>query len=358
MRIYKIPLYIIDIITGKRKLNISLEKVDNEKKNFAMYLLNNNFNIDEKSINKKIYEKLIAVEGIGASAGSSAITDFLGEFSCCTALGGVDELENPERGMNNSFEFDFFRDSHGVYELEKICDFDGNRILEGSIQDFIDLIEKNNSLGIDFYGDYYLKATQEFLHNILDCYYEWEGVCNNFFVKKITKDEYRKYAKEYCQTLLKSIPSEKYLCMDQLCSISNPHNKVLSEYFGDYKLLTSIRDPRDIYTTARMYPTRDLGYNPKDAKTFVKYYKWNVERYNYKSNPNVMLIQFEDFVLHYEDVSKKIMDFVGLDEKEHIKKFSYFNPEISRNNIGIYKKYDDQASIKIIEDGLSEYLYK
>ena len=60
---------------------------------------------------------------------------------------------------------------------------------------------------------------------------------------------------------------------------------------------------------------------------------------------------------NYETISKKIMDFVGLEEKEHVKKFAYFNPEISRNNIGIYKKYKDQAAIKIIEDELSEYLY-
>ena len=300
---------------------------------------------------------MIAVDGIAAWAGSSAITDFLAEFSNSTSLGGVDENENPDRGQENSYEFDFFRDYHGLYELEKICDFDGNRILNGNISDFIKLVENNYKSGIPFYNDYYLAQTQIFLKKILDFYFPVNEYETEYFVKKITKEEFRKYAREYIKALLESVPSKEFLVFDNLCSISNPKDDVLTDYFGEYKLVTSIRDPRDLYTSARTYPPFEITFIPRDPHLFVKYYRWYAERYESKKNPNVLLIRFEEFVHDYERVAAEIREFCGLDEKLQTKKFAYFNPQISKNNIGIYKKYKDQDAIKIIEEELKEYLY-
>ena len=35
----------------------------------------------------------------------------------------------------------------------------------------------------------------------------------------------------------------------------------------------------------------------------------------------------------------------------------FFNPEKSKNNIGIYKNYNDKEAIKYIEDNLKEFCY-
>ena len=354
MNLLKIPLYMTQLITGKRKIKISFEDVD-PIKNFPQFLLESDFSIQNK--NQNTFKNLIAVDGIAAAAGSSAITDFLAEFSNCTSLGGVDENENPERGQENSFEFDLFRDKSGIYELEKICYFDDNRILDGAIRDFIKLVETNYKSGISFYGKQYLHYTQEFLKKLLDFYIISEDCTNDYYVKKIDLDTYRAYAKEYINSLLLMVSSKENLVLDNLCSISNPKKDVLNQYFNNYKIVTSIRDPRDLYTTARTYPPFDIWFIPKDPHLFVKYYKWYAGRYNYKDNPNVLMIRFEEFVHNYDAVSKKIISFCGLDANEHVKKFSYFNPDVSKNNIGIYKKYKDQQAIKIIEDGLKEYLY-
>ena len=345
------------MLSGKKKLKISFEKVDEEKIKFSTFLLNTDFSDSENSSNQRKYEDLVSIDGIGAYAGSSAITDFFAEFNSCTSIGGVDPLENPERGIINGFEFDFFRDGHGVLALEKICDYDSNRITETAIRDFIKTVEYNLTVNSYFYNEYYLAQTQKFLKNLIDFSFECEGRELQVFNKKLTKKQYREFAKEYCLSLLKNIPSERILCLDCLLSITNPDKEIISQYFGNTKIVTSIRDPRDVYTSARLYPSGDIGFIPKDADLFVNYYKYFVERYDYKSNPNVLLIRFEDFVNNYNDVSEKIMSFVGLKDSEHINKFKYFNPEISKNNIGIYKNYKDQESIKIIEKELSEYCY-
>lgn len=357
MKLIKLPIYLYQLFSKKRRLSISFDYVQNvEKKNFGIDLLTNNFRAFEK--NAKVYQTIIGIDGICACSGSSAITDFLGEFSSCTSIGGVDPLENPARGSENGFEVDFFRDAHGVLELEKICDFDCNRILGEGIQDFINLVESNIETYSNFYGDYYLKQTQQFLLKILDLFFVLNDSTNCYYVKKLTKNEYRSIAKEYITSLLENIPSEKNLVLDNILSITNPKDDILSQYFGSYKLLLSKRDPRDVYTTARTYPAFDLGYIPKDPHDFVKYYNWYINRDKYKYNPNVLLVQFEDFVNNYDDVSKKIMDFLNLKENEHVNKFTYFNPNVSINNIGIYKKYKDQDAIKIIETELTDHLYE
>ena len=165
MKISKIPKYFKDLITGTRKLHLSFDyvkendtnenSVNDNQTNFAKDLIN--FNSDIIDTNNSKYNVLVGIAGIGAIGGSSAITDFLGEFSCCTSVGGVDPVENPARGMNNSFEVDFFRDTNGVQELEKICDFDNHRILGGGILQFIDLVKKNHASDPNFYDDYYVK---------------------------------------------------------------------------------------------------------------------------------------------------------------------------------------------------------
>lgn len=354
MKIYKIPLYLKDMITGKRKLRLSF---DYEKENidnlYEGSLLNRDIKVDSFE-NKKVYKHLVAIDGIAGFAGSSALGDFLGEFSNCTSLGGVCYKENPYRDIKDSFEFDFFRDAHGVYELEKICDFNDDRIIGGAIKDFICLVERNRNSGIYFYDDYYLYATQEFLNKIIDFKVEWEPM-PMYFPKKIKKTEYRQYACEYMKKLFNRIPSNDFLILDNLASITVPEPEILENYFGIYKIVSSVRDPRDLFVNARLIPGND--WVPKDPYLFVKWYKWYYDKYKSVKNDNVLLIRFEDFVFDYDRISRKIINFLGLEEVDHINKFKYFNPEISCKNVGLYKDYEDKNAIKIIEDQLFDLLW-
>jgi len=83
-----------------------------------------------------------------------------------------------------------------------------------------------------------------------------------------------------------------------------------------------------------------------------------VENYIKEDHPKKLVIRFEDFVLKYDETSKIVNEFLGLNEKNHINIKKYFKPEISGKNIGIYKNNDNLQDIKYIEDKLNEYCYK
>ena len=63
-------------------------------------------------------------------------------------------------------------------------------------------------------------------------------------------------------------------------------------------------------------------------------------------------------IYKYDEYKKKIVDMVGLNEKEHTKPFTGFNPKRSVGNTQLWKKFPELTNdIKTIEDMLPEYLY-
>ncbi|MDD7697786.1 MAG: hypothetical protein SOX64_03640 [Treponema sp.] len=351
MKFKKIPQYIKNIISGETKIRLDIQHKSKE-------LAESIFEMSPSSKGKENsspYSKLVAIDGIAGFAGSSAITDFLAEFSECTVYGGVDMRENPDRGEENNYEVDFFRDAYGVLELEKICYFDNDRIINTAIKDFEHDAMYRYKTGMKFYGDFYLTETQNFISEITDFYFKGNDDKTVYFAKKMSVKQYRAIAKKYLTSILKQIPSEKFLVLDNLASIVVPDSKTLTDYFGSYKILASRRDPRDLYTAARHLPGND--WVPRKPEEFVKWYKWYAERYLSVNNKDLLLIRFEDFVLNYDKVSKEITKFIGLPLTKQIKKNAFFNPDISKNNIGIYKTYEDQNAIEYIAKNLKKYLY-
>ncbi|MEE3410076.1 MAG: hypothetical protein VZQ99_01190 [Treponema sp.] len=355
MNVIRIPIYIKDLVLRKRKLNVSFQYIKkNEISNETVCkFLDKQIKFTEQN-NVNQYKRLVSVTGVTGFSGSSAIGDFLGEFSNCTSLGGVCNKENPYRDSKEGFEFDFFRDAHGVYELEKIYDLGNDRIISGAIEDFLRLVKRNYDSGIYFYNDYYLYETQQFLRSILDFHVEWDPWCW-FFPKRISKSEYRQIAKEYMHKLFLGIPSREYLVLDNIASMSIPKKNIIKDYFGDVKILASIRDPRDVYVNARIIPNND--WVPVDPDVFVKWYRWYYESFSSAENDSMLLIHFEDFITNYDFIASKIASFLDLNSFFHVDKFKYFNPEISKKNVGLYKFYKNQDVINYIEKKLPEFIW-
>ena len=51
------------------------------------------------------------------------------------------------------------------------------------------------------------------------------------------------------------------------------------------------------------------------------------------------------------------MDFLGLEETNHVEKYKYFDPKVSINNTGVWKKLENQKPIDFIFDNLKEFCY-
>ena len=350
MNVISICKHIAKILLKREKLTIV--KNDKNRKEFIFY---NDLDSSKMiSSNQNTFSKLVSVEGVGFS-GSSAITDFLGEFSNCTSLGGVSIRENPARGGDNSYEFDFLREPGSIIDLERICYNNVGRLNDNAVHEFIKIcrIFKDNS--IPFFDEYFYELSKQFVKKITAFAYNSSVTHVTYCTKRLTINEYRNLAKEYMLAILKNIPSQEILVCDQLTAIGRPDNNIIHDYLGECKILWNYCDPRDVYARARLQPGND--WVPVDPEIFVQNWKQNTLPYFNNTNNNTLITNFDDFCNDYENQAKRIMDFLGLEEKEHVEKQKYFNPSVSINNTGVWKKLDNQKPIDFIFDNLKEFCY-
>lgn len=313
--------------------------------------------IDEAKLhsnNESQYKHLVAIDGVGFS-GSSAVGDFLGEFSNCTSLGGVEIRENPGRGIENSYEIDFLRDPGSLLDLERICYTNVGRIRSEAIHQFIKVCDDYYKGYIPLFDDKFYELSKQFIKEITSYAFNDSVSHVSYYPKRLTVQEYRNYAKDYILAILKNIPSKEYLICDNLASVGRPDFNIVHDYLGDCKVLMNYCDPRDVYARARLQPGND--WVPVNPEIFVQNWRENVIPALNECNSNYLVTNFDDFCNNYESQAKKIMDFLGLQEKDHIKKFQYFDPKVSINNTGVWKKLEDQKPVEYIFENLREFCY-
>ena len=121
------------------------------------------------------------------------------------------------------------------------------------------------------------------------------------------------------------------------------------------KMIIVKRDPRDTYTNIikgnnaksgfykRMDPT---FYNISASSDIQKYIAYQRKMLSFIQNvehPNLLILDFNDFICNYAKVSEELNTFLGLKREDHVNKFKYFNPSDSVKNVEIYK----QAEVRI-----------
>lgn len=147
------------------------------------------------------------------------------------------------------------------------------------------------------------------------------------------------------------------IAVDQLLPPTNM-KRYLRYFHDDLKVIVTDRDPRDIFILDK-YVWKD-GIVPSDPETFCKWYRYT-RSHRKKENMNtgqVMFLPFEDLVFKYSRTTKKIRDWLGLDEQKHIYKKDKFNPAVSVKNTQTWKRYKRaQKEADYIQKNLNEYLY-
>lgn len=144
---------------------------------------------------------------------------------------------------------------------------------------------------------------------------------------------------------------------------SNPTQAL--EYFDSIKMIIIDRDPRDTFAEQIMYKSDYLLPGKsllEKARIFVS--DFILKRKNFSSYVNderILFLMFEELVINYESTLKKIYEFTGVDASNHLLKGRYFNPKLSRKNIGQWKFIDipeTEESFEYISQHLSKYLYE
>lgn len=169
------------------------------------------------------------------------------------------------------------------------------------------------------------------------------------------EDEFIAITKEALGKLFSLLEFDKFniTILDMAFSVTNP--SLGMEYFDDSKVIIVIRDPRDVYVSAKLHP-EDSRFMPNDdAKKYCFFYK-KMREYIVPSD-NILVVQYEDLIYKYEETTMQIREFLELDNRPD-KEFTFFDPTVSvkyTQRKELYTKYPHD--VELIENELREYLY-
>lgn len=323
------------------------------------------------------------------ASGSSAVTDFISEFD------GVKSLTN--------YEFRFAHDPDGLSELEFNLVENFNRHNSGHA------LKRYKKL-VDYYGDHLLvrryepffqnkwkELSYKYIESLADFkyhsvwqydYYDrgpWFEFCAKLpdrvlrktlwrnkpdkqvsvlrneiaYASYLTEEQFLECTKKYTDALLAAAnpACSPIIMMDQLLPSSNIRRHL--RYFSNAYVVVVDRDPRDIFLWAK-YMANDRIV-PHDVDLFCKWFDYTrSSQQDELNNPQrVKLIRFEDMIYKYEETTRQIVEWCGLDKAAHTKPKMYFNPDISIKNTCIWVQHSEyQAEADRIAKRLSKYLYE
>ena len=95
-----------------------------------------------------------------------------------------------------------------------------------------------------------------------------------------------------------------------------------------------------------------------DLKKFISRQKLYHSKTNSSlGNEKVLLVDYEDLVIHYKETTSRIFDFLEIPTSSHRDKLNFFDPRNSKQNVGIWRKLDDRDTISVLEANLADQLY-
>lgn len=314
--------------------------------------------------------KFINITGY-VSSGSSAVTDYLLEFNnTCTC----------------KTEIRFIRDSFGIVDLDTALNHNWeNERASYAIWNFLDYSKKWQRFSKHiwspvghsykkFVNKDYMKITYDYIDKLTDYRTIFNHYCNAYnrnyfsyvlfrarlFVERRSRGKFKvasrraranyfahpsentflEATRDYIEQLFTPLSNngQKLVLLDQALPPDNLN--YTDRYFRDCKNIIVERDPRDIYVT-NIYDV-DVASKKRGSKEsgemFVKFFKTLHERVN-KGNDDLLIVNFEDLLCNYDETTKKIREFVGVDLKDHVEKGKYLQVSKSIKNVGIWKKY-------------------
>ncbi len=320
------------------------------------------------------------------SSGSSAITDLLSEFDCFSSASDNPD-DNTETRPYGSQEFIFMHCPYGILDLEKsLLNPISHLSSDEAIKKFREMMEKLYYLKgwwPSYYNEYispdFMQYVDDYLDELTD--YKFRGFwymdeipTQKPFLKKVEnrlkgikyldnatmnlaypdEEKFVKATKKFIDKILNDLAKGKEnVIIDQLLL---PYNEAaLNKYFDNTKMIIVERDPRDVFVLNSKIDA--VVPFPTEARAYAKFYKRLRELSAKQNNKNILYVKFEDLIYKYNDTVKTICKFLNIDESLHTRIKTKCIPEKSIDNTQLFRVYDKEEDIKIIERELKDYLY-
>ena len=325
------------------------------------------------------------------SSGSSAVVDLLKEF-------------------NNTYECNaeirIIKDPYGISQLEQSLVHHWELLnSSAAIRDFLHICRiynrYNNGIfspaGLSYakkINSNFMEITENYIKDLVD--YEYQS---DFYYQKIKKPYYRyvmdrirfgieyysngkirsanrnnpvsyfshpteeqflkatrNYLKNVFSPCLPESVNEGTIILDQ--AISTNDTDAIFRYFDDAKLIIVDRDPRDMYVEDLERWRENLDKDTESAEAGHRYVmRHKALREGIKESDRVKTIRFEELINNYDEMVIDIVDFLNMDIRNHVHPKQFLNPDKSRKNIGIWKKYYNKYkdALDMIAESLPNY---
>lgn len=135
------------------------------------------------------------------------------------------------------------------------------------------------------------------------------------------------------------------ILLDQGGSGWNPIES--TKYYSNCKIVLVTRDPRDQFVEIKHYK------KATSVKGFIDWYKEMQRRLKLINNPNILFIQFEDFVIKNKYFLDKLCNHMSISSNIS----SNYQPDLSKKNIGKFHQLLSKNELQTIESNLGEYIY-
>jgi hypothetical protein len=343
-------------------------------------------------------KKIVDISGYGHS-GKTAISQFLQDHDTVFSF-------------PNDVEFELFRVQGGLLDLYLSIYFSWNLIRSRvKINEFKKLVNRIGTESNKFkpwtlwtasgpgYNQYFnnkfIEISEEYIERLIEFKQEvfWpydtystskENLALSKLKNKLNKrlilteiyysdrTQFISYTSNYIHRLFKEVGTSKHTHV-VLNNTFEPYNPSLSMEMVENSFSIIVdRDPRDIY--ASMLNLNDVfvpDFEKYSSNTeikkrmtgfdninqFIKRYRILKKNVTEDSNSNVLRIRYEDFILNHNVIAGKVLKHIGLNTPEKNKNIK-FNVNVSKKNIGIWKKYKDLDDILQIQKELGEYCYQ
>ncbi len=337
---------------------IERRRIKNNKKNKCIFDTKSKLRLED--VPSK-FKNIISVQGFGYS-GHTALINLFQEYS---------SIQSPTKGELDSvypYEVDWMRLGGGILEYEKFLDsnniFQNDALFHRLISQLSDCDFFNEDRAFIDITSAYLTSLLEFQVNNLTQVYFNRVLANSanpdtsiYYIKQMSLASFRNLSRMYINNILNTFAKsgKDTIMLNHFFSDFEYNNERNQAYVPGIKILSLYRDPRDVYYFSKLNNVEWIPHTK--VEDFVLWCKMCYRNFKLGSE-DYFTMSFEDLVLNYENSIEKIENYVGLNSSDHIEKYKYLNPEVSKNNIGQWKKaFNLQSDMEYIFKELSQYCY-
>ena len=296
------------------------------------------------------HQNHIIVSSFFVRSGSSALYDYLSEFSSVQLIPGefsilessgafagfVRNKDNPDFIINHSIDF-FFRNLLGCYVINEARDFKEMYVTNR-------FAENNN-------------YSSRLLNSIKDM-----TKCLANLIAQVKRNGFPDlYIKKLGTAILNyisiNVPADKIPLIDNSIHV---HNIDIVNYVDNIKLACVSRDPRASYTSRII---EENGYI-EPPESFIKSYTKIINLIRkkiatvdkYSLDNKIVALNFE-YLVTSEKARKYILNKLNINHTDWTQPHSRFKPDESMKNVELYTTYQDQVGINTIRNSLPDYCF-